>query len=211
MLENVMAATARVLLIAAAILAPFPSSIVFAQQPERMNVRGTIEKVDGNAMMVKTREGANVTINLADNAAVRGLVKMSLSDVKPGSYIGVSAMPQPDGTERAMHIHIFPEAMRGGGEGSRPFDVRPGSTMTNATVDTTVVGTDGQIITVKYKDGEKKFIVPADAPIVAYVPGARDELKAGVKIMIFNAVKQPDGTLQAASVNVGRDGLTPPM
>ena len=202
---------ARFLLAVTAILAIFGSSIVVAQQPERMNVRGTIEKVDGNAMMVKTREGTNVTVTLADNAAVRGLVKMSLADVKPGSYIGVSAMPQSDGTERAMHIHIFPEAMRGAGEGYRPFDVRPGSTMTNAAVDTTVVGTDGQIITVKYKDGEKKFVVPADAPIVAYVPGARDELKPGAKIMIFNAVKQPDGTLQAASVSVGRDGLTPPM
>ena len=202
---------ARFLLAVTAILAISGSSIAVAQQPERMNVRGTIEKVDGNAMMVKTREGTNVTVTLADNAAVRGLVKMSLADVKPGSYIGVSAMPQSDGTERAMHIHIFPEAMRGAGEGYRPFDVRPGSTMTNAAVDTTVVGTDGQIITVKYKDGEKKFVVPVDAPIVAYVPGARDELKPGAKIMIFNAVKQPDGTLQAASVSVGRDGLTPPM
>jgi len=202
---------ARFLLAVTAILAISGSSIAVAQQPERMNVRGTIEKVDGNAMMVKTREGTNVTVTLADNAAVRGLVKMSLADVKPGSYIGVSAMPQSDGTERAMHIHIFPEAMRGAGEGYRPFDVRPGSTMTNAAVDTTVVGTDGQIVTVKYKDGEKKFVVPADAPIVAYVPGARDELKPGAKIMIFNAVKQPDGTLQAASVSVGRDGLTPPM
>ena len=205
-----MAVTARVLL-AAAILSIFGSGSAVAQQPERMNVRGAIEKIDGNSMMLKTREGANVTINLADNVAVRGLVKVTLSDVKPGSYIGVSAMPQADGTERAMHIHIFPEAMRGAGEGYRPFDVRPGSTMTNAAVDTTVVGTDGQIITVKYKDGEKKFIVPADAPIVAYMPGTRDELKPGAKIMIFNAVKQPDGTLQAASVNVGRDGLTPPM
>ena len=182
-----------------------------AQQPERMNVRGTIEKIDGNAMTVKSREGATLTITLADNVAVRGLVKMSLADVKPGSYIGVSAMPQSDGTERALHVHIFPEAMRGVGEGYRPFDVRPGSTMTNAAVDNMVVGTAGQIVTVKYKDGEKKFVVPADAPIVAYVPGARDELKAGARIMIFNAVKQPDGTLQAASVGVGRDGLTPPM
>ena len=122
-------------------------------------------------------------------------MKVSLADVKPGSYIGVSAMPQSDGTERAMHIHIFPEAMRGTGEGYRPFDLRPGSTMTNAAVDTTVVGTDGQMVTVKYKDGEKKFVVPADAPIVAYVPGTRDELKPGAKIMIFNAVKQPDGSV----------------
>ena len=192
-------------------LQPFGLSVAVAQQPERMNVRGTIEKIDGNSMMVKTREGQDVSVTLPDNLAVRGLVKVSLSDVKPGSYIGVSAMPQSDGTERAMHIHIFPEAMRGTGEGHRPFDVRPGSTMTNAAVDSTVVGTDGQIITVKYKDGEKKFIVPADAPIVAYVPGARDELKPGAKIMLFNATKQPDGTIQAASVTVGRDGLTPPM
>ena len=206
-----MSGIARAVLGAIAFVAAFGWVGALAQQPERMNVRGTIEKIEGNSMMVKTREGANVTVALADNAAVRGLVKVPLADVKPGSYIGVSAMPQSDGTERAMHIHIFPEAMRGAGEGYRPFDVRPGSTMTNAAVDTTVVGTDGQIITVKYKDGEKKFIVPADAPIVAYVPGTRDELKPGAKIMIFNATKQPDGTLQAASVSVGRDGLTPPM
>jgi hypothetical protein len=192
-------------------VAAFGWMSALAQQPERMNVRGTIEKIAGNAMMVKTREGADVTIALADNVAVRGVEKVALSDVKPGSYIGVSAMPQSDGTERAMHIHIFPETMRGAGEGYRPFDVRPGSTMTNAAVDTTVVGTDGQIITVKYRDGEKKFVVPADAPIVAFVPGTRDELKPGAKIMVFNAVKQPDGTLQAAAVSVGRDGLTPPM
>ena len=206
-----MSELARVILGAIAFIAASGWADAHAQQPERMNVRGTIEKVDGNSMMVKTREGANVVVTLADNVAVRGLVKVSLADVKPGSYIGVSAMPQSDGTERAMHIHIFPEAMRGAGEGYRPFDVRPGSTMTNAAVDTTVAGTDGQTITVKYKDGEKKFIVPADAPIVAYVPGARDELKPGAKIMVFNATKQPDGTLQAASVSVGRDGLTPPM
>jgi hypothetical protein len=182
-----------------------------AQQPERMNVRGTIEKVDGGSMLVKTREGQDLVVKFADNLTVRGLVKVPLSEVKPGAYIGVSAMPQSDGVDRALHIHIFPEAMRGAGEGHRPFDVRPGSTMTNAAVDTTVVGTSGQIVTVKYKDGEKKFVVPADAPIVAYVPGARDELKPGAKIMVFNAVKQPDGTLQAAAVSVGRDGLTPPM
>jgi len=206
-----MSRTTRAVLGAIAFVAAYGWAGAHAQQPERMNVRGTIEKIDGNAMMVKSREGQTLTLTLADNVTVRGLVKVSLSDVKPGSYIGVSAMPQSDGTERAMHIHIFPEAMRGTGEGYRPFDVRPGSTMTNAAVDTMVVGTDGQIVTVKYKDGEKKFIVPADAPIVAYVPGTRDELKPGAKIMIFNAVKQPDGTLQAAAVSVGRDGLTPPM
>jgi hypothetical protein len=182
-----------------------------AQQPERMNVRGTVEKIDGNSMTVKSREGPDLVVKFADNVTVRGLVKASLADVKPGAYIGVSAMPQNGGAERALHVHIFPEAMRGQGEGYRQFDVRPGSTMTNAAVDTMVVGSDGQMVTVKYKDGEKKFIVPPDAPIVAYVPGTRDDLKPGAKIMIFNAVKQPDGSFQAGSVNVGRDGLTPPM
>jgi len=182
-----------------------------AQQPERMNVRGTVEKIDGNSMTVKSREGPDLVVKFADNVTVRGLVKASLADVKPGAYIGVSAMPQNGGTERALHVHIFPEAMRGQGEGYRQFDVRPGSTMTNAAVDSMVVSSDGQIVTVKYKDGEKKFIVPPDAPIVAYVPGTRDDLKPGAKIMIFNAVKQPDGSFQAGSVNVGRDGLTPPM
>lgn len=207
-----MTRTARAMLGAIVLIAAFGwISAAGAQQPERMNVRGTVEKVDGSNMIVKSREGADLVVKLSDNLTVRGLVKVSLADVKPGSYVGVSAMPGSDGTDRAMHIHIFPEAMRGAGEGHRPFDLRPGSTMTNAAVDTTVVGTSGQVVTVKYKDGEKKFLVPADAPIVAYVPGTRDELKPGAKIMIFNAVKQLDGTLQATAVSVGRDGLTPPM
>jgi hypothetical protein len=207
-----MSRTKRAILGAIAFIAVFGwVSAAGAQQPERMNVRGTIEKVDDNNMMVKSREGQDLVVKFADNLVVRGLVKVALSDVKPGSYVGISAMPQSDGTERALHIHIFPEAMRGQGEGYRQFDVRPGSTMTNALVDTMVVGTEGQIVTLKYKDGEKKFVVPADVPIVAYAPGAREELKPGAKIMIFNAVKQPDGSVQAASVNVGRDGLTPPM
>ena len=206
-----MTRTARAMLGAIVFIAAFGwISAAGAQQPERMNVRGTIEKVDGSSMIVKSREGADLVVKFADNLTVRGLVKVSLADVKPGSYIGVSAMPGSDGTDRAMHIHIFPEAMRGTGEGHRPWD-RPNTTMTNATVDTTVAGVEGQVITVKYKDGEKKFVVPTDAPIVAYVPGTRDELKPGARIMIFNAVKQPDGTLQAAAVSVGRDGLTPPM
>jgi hypothetical protein len=207
-----MTRTARAVLGAIVFIAAFGwISAAGAQQAERMNVRGTVEKVDGASMIVKTREGADLVVKFADNLAVRGLVKVPLSDVKAGAYIGVSAMPGTDGVDRAMHIHIFPEAMRGAGEGHRPFDLRPGSTMTNAAVEATVAGTNGPVVTVKYKDGERKFMVPADAPIVTYVPGTRDELKPGAKVMIFNAVKQPDGSVQAASVNVGRDGLTPPM
>ena len=207
-----MTRTARAMLGAIVFVAAFGwISAAGAQQPERMNVRGTIEKVDGSSMIVKSREGADLVVKLADNLTVRGLVKVSLADVKPGSYIGVSAMPQSDGTERAMHIHIFPEAMRGTGEGYRPFDVRPGSTMTNAAVDTTVVGTNGQVVTVKYSTAKRNSWCRRMRRSWLMSQAARDELKPGAKIMIFNAVKQPDGTLQAAAVSVGRDGLTPPM
>jgi hypothetical protein len=178
---------------------------------ERVRVRGTIEQVAGNVLTVKTREGQEVKIKLPDNARILGIQKASLDDVKQGSYIGVSAMPQTDGSQKALHVHIFLDAMRGVAEGFGPWDVRPNSTMTNATVDTTVIGTDGRTLTVKYKDGEKKIIVPPDAPIVKYVPGNKDELKPGAKIFIVAAVKQPDGTLETPNVSVGLDGLTPPM
>jgi hypothetical protein len=120
-------------------------------------------------------------------------------------------MPQADGSQRAVEVHIFPEAMRGTGEGHRPWDLRPQSTMTNANVEETVTGIDGQTLTLKYKDGEKKVIVPPDTPIVTYVMGNRSELAPGTKIFIPAATKQPDGTLETARVNFGKDGLTPPM
>lgn len=194
--------------LAAVILA---SGSALAQQPQNVRVRGEIAAVDGQTLTVKSRDGAELKIRLADNVNVSGIVKTQLSDIKPGSYIGVSAMPQPDGSQRALHVHIFPEPMRGVAEGHFPWDVRAGSTMTNATVAETVAGVDGQTITVKYKDGEKKVIVPPEAPIVTYVPGDRADLKPGAKIFIVAAQKQPDGTLSAARISVGRDGLTPPM
>jgi hypothetical protein len=187
------------------------ASAAFAQQPQTMRVRGEIVGVDGPMLTVKSREGEEIRIRLADNVSVSGIVKTELSEVKPGSYIGVSAMPQQDGSQRALHVHIFPAPMRGTAEGHFPWDVRPNSTMTNATVEQTVAGVDGQTVRVKYKDGEKTIIVPPDVPIVTYVPGDRSDLKPGAKIFIVAAQKQPDGTLSAARVNVGRDGLTPPM
>jgi hypothetical protein len=185
-------------------------STAFAQQSPPVRVRGQIEAVDGNTLTVKARDGATLKINLADNARVMGLDKASLADIKQGSYIGVTAMPQPDGSQKAIAIHIFTEQQRGTAEGHRPWDLRPGSTMTNAAVDTTVAGVDGQVLTVKYKDGEKKVIVPEGTPIVAYSPGDKSELKPGAQIIINGATKQPDGSLIAPAVNVGR-GLTPPM
>jgi len=180
-------------------------------QDKPVRVRGEIVAVDGPVMLVKSRDGAELKIRMPDNVSVAGIVPINIADIKPNSYIGVSAMPQPDGSQRALHVHIFPEAMRGVAEGHFPWDVQPQSTMTNATVMDTVAGVDGQTVTVKYKDGEKKIIVPKDAPIVTYVPGSTADLKPGAKIFIIAAVPQPDGTYTAARVNVGKDGLTPPM
>ena len=145
-----------------------------------------------------------------ENPQIAGIVKASLSDLNQGSFVGVTAMPQADGGQRALEVHIFPESMRGTGEGHYPWDLRPQSTMTNANVDERVTAVDGQTLTLKYKDGEKKIFVPTNTPIVAYVPGDKNDLKVGAKVFII-AVKQPDGTLQGRAWRVGRDGITPPM
>jgi hypothetical protein len=185
-------------------------STSWAQQPP-VRVRGEIVKVDGNTVTIKGRDGAEIVVKLTDNARVSGIVKASLADIKPGSYIGTSALPQADGSQRALHVHIFPEALRGVAEGHTPYDVQPGSTMTNATVAEVASVADAQTLVVKYKDGEKKIVVPSGTPIVTYAPGKLDELTPGAKIIIMAAQKQPDGTLTAGSINVGRDGMTPPM
>lgn len=182
-----------------------------AQAPATVRIRGAIEAVDGSVLTVKSREGAEMKVRMTDNVVVIGIAKSALSDVKPGSYIGVSAMPQADGSQKALAVHIFPEAQRGTGEGFRAWDLRPNSTMTNATVAETVAGTDGQNILVRYKDGEKKVVVGADTPIVAFVTGDKTELKPDAKIIIFGATKKDDGTLEANRVGVGLDGITPPM
>jgi hypothetical protein len=182
-----------------------------AQQPQTVRIRGSIEGVDGPLLTIKTREGADVRVRMTDNVAVFGVARTELSEIKPGSYIGVSALPEPDGTQKALAVHIFPESQRGAAEGFRPWDLRPNSTMTNATVAETVKGTDGQNILVKYKDGEKKVLVPPGTPIVTFVTGDKSEVKPGAKIIIFGAVKKDDGTLEANRVNIGRDGIAPPM
>jgi hypothetical protein len=187
------------------------ASAAWAQQPPTVRIRGTIESVDGPTLSIKSREGADVKVRVTDNVVVVGIAKSSLADIKENSYIGVSAMPEPDGTQKALAIHIFSEAQRGTGEGFRAWDLRPNSTMTNATVAETVTGKDGQNITVKYKDGEKKVVVPEGTPIVAFVTGDKSELKAGAHVIIFGANKKDDGSLEAGRVGVGLDGITPPM
>jgi hypothetical protein len=186
-------------------------SAAWAQQSPPVRIRGTIEAVDGSLLTIKSREGTDMKVRMTDDVAVFGVAKTELSEIKPGSYIGVSAMPEPDGTQKALAVHIFPESQRGAAEGFRPWDLRPNSTMTNATVAQTVKGTDGQNILVRYKDGEKKVVVPPDTPIVTFVAGDKSEVKPGAKIIIFGAMKKDDGVLEANRVNVGRDGITPPM
>ena len=188
------------------------ASTSFAQQPQTVRVRGTVEAVDGPMITVKSRDGqTSYKVKLTDNAAVRGIVKAALSDIKENSFVGVTGMPQADGSQNAVEIHIFPEPMRGTGEGFRPWDLMPNSTMTNATVAHMVKGVAGDEITLKYKDGEKKIVVAPDTVVVTYVPGDKSELKPGAKIFIAAANKKEDGTLEAAAVSVGRDGITPPM
>ncbi|HEV7984508.1 MAG TPA: hypothetical protein VGP86_16590 [Xanthobacteraceae bacterium] len=182
-----------------------------AQSQEVVRVRGTIEKADGNTLLVKTREGSQVTVKLTDNAQVSGVAKAALADIKQNSFVGITAMPQPDGTQKALEVHIFPEARRGAGEGHRPWDLVPNSTMTNANVEQLVTAVDGPMLTMKYKDGEKKISVPNNATIVQFVNGDRSELKPGAKIFIAAGTKKPDGTIETGGVNVGRDGITPPM
>ena len=200
----------RVLVASLTVLAVLETA-AWAQQPPAVRIRGTIEAVDGPLLSIKSREGTEMKVRLTDNVAVFGVANIAMSEIKPGSYIGVSAMPEPDGTQKALAVHIFPENQRGVAEGFRPWDLRPNSTMTNATVAETVKGTDGQNILVKYKDGEKKVVVPPGTPIVTFLVGDKSELKPGAKIIIFGAVKKDDGVLEANRVNVGRDGITPPM
>jgi len=125
------------------------ASMAAAQQPQTVRLRGTIESVDGQLLSVKGRDGASVNVRLAENAPVRTVTRMALADVKQGSFVGITAIPQPDGTQKAVEIHIFPEAMRGTGEGHRPWDLMPNSTMTNANVDSVVVSADGQVLVLK--------------------------------------------------------------
>jgi uncharacterized protein Veg len=186
-----------------------------AQQPQATRIRAMIENVDGNVLTVKARNGDQLKVTMADNARYAAMIKATLDELKPDTYIGVTSMPQPDGTLKAVAIHIFQPNQRGTGEGHRPWDLTPGSMMTNAAIETTVASTDGQSITVKYKQGEKvedkKVLVTPQTVIVRYVPGDKNELKAGVHIIIGAATKNADGSFGAAALNYGRDGIVPPM
>lgn len=188
------------------------SSIAIAQQTsDAVRVRGTIESKDHQTLNVKARSGETLKVKLADNAPVRAVVKAPLSDIQPGSFVGITAMSQPDGTQKAVEIHVFPEAMRGTGEGHRPWDLMPNSTMTNATVATEVASNNGKTLVLKYRDGQKTFEVPPNVTVVTFAPASDADLKPGEKVFSATASKLPDGTIVASNITVGRNGLNPPM
>jgi hypothetical protein len=197
-------------LVAVAMVAASTLYVMAQQSPTPSRVRGTIEAVDGDVLTVKSRSGEDVKLHMTGDVRIVGIIKISLADIKVGSFIGTTTVPGPDGMPSAVEVHVFPENMRGTGEGSRPYDLKPNSTMTNATVTESVVGNDGHTLLVKYKDGEKKVVVTAETPVVTYVPADMGDLKAGAKVIAF--MKQlPDGSFETNRVSVGRDGLTPPM
>ena len=181
----------------------------FAQQSAAVRVVGAVENFDGHVLAVKSEKLGEVKINLTADATVFGVTEATIADIKPGAYIGVGAMPQPDGSQRAIQVTVLAESQRGLSEGHRPWDARPNSTMTNGTVDQTVASVDGRVVIVKYKDGEKKIIVPPDARILAYQAGDKSELKPGAYIAIVRAIKKPDGSLETNRVNVGRGEVVP--
>jgi hypothetical protein len=200
-----MTRTIRLLLVGA-----IAAALCTAATAQTLRVRGTIEKADGNVLTLKSSDGAQLKLTLTDDARIVAVVKASMADIKEGTFLGSAAMPQADGSQKALEVHIFPEQMRGTGEGHRPYAPVPNSTMTNGSASgMTVAGVQGSTIVVKYKEGEKKIIVPADVPIVRYEIGGKSDLKAGAHFTVLAATKKPDGTLEANRINVGRDGVTP--
>lgn len=189
-----------------AVIAAFAAVPAFAQQPQTVRLRGTIEKVDGNTIMAKAANGDEIKLNLADKMLVIQAVKAQLADIKDGDFIGSGAMPQPDGSQKAIEVHIFAESMRGTGEGFRNWDGAPNGTMTNGTVGTTVTSVDGPVVTVKYKDGEKKIVVTPDVPIVRFEIGTMAAVKPGAAFTVVAATKQPDGSFNISRINVAREG-----
>jgi hypothetical protein len=182
-----------------------------ASAQETVRIRGTIEKVDGPVYVVKNRDGAELKLTVSDPGLYVAIVKSTMADIKPGMFVGATGVTQPDGSQKAIEVHIFPESMRGTGEGHYDWDLKPGTKMTNANIEQTVAGVDGPVLSVKYKDGEKKVLVTPETAVVTYVVGDKNDLKPGTKIFVGAGKKQADGTVQTPRVTYGKDGLTPPM
>jgi len=190
-----------------ALVAAFAASSAVAQQTQRLS--GTIEKVTGNSVLVKSKDGEQ-TVTLADKALIVGVTKASLADIKEGSYIGSGAVPQADGTQKAVEVHIFAETQRGTGDGHRDgWPGAPNGTMTNGEAGNPVTGVDGLAVMVKYKGGEKKILVTPSTPIVQFQVSDASVLKPGAAISIVAATKKPDGTFETNRINVGLNGVVP--
>ena len=181
-----------------------------AEEGTPTRIRGTIEKLDGQTLTIKSREGQELSITLSNDLKVSAVNKAQLSDIKQGDFIGSAAVPGTDGKLHAQEVLIFPEALRGTGEGYRPWDLTPDSTMTNATVAEVAAGAKGRLLKLKYKDGEKELEVPMEAPIVTLAPGDPSLLQPGTAVFI-SAMKAADGSLAASRVTAGKNGVAPPM
>lgn len=191
-------------------LLTFTSGFVHAQQPAMSRVRGMIESINGDLLIVKKTDGHNVTMKMAPNASVTGVEKIAMSDIAPGAYIGVTSVADAQGNQKATEVHLFPDALRGAGEGTRPWDTAPNSSMTNGGLDKMVESNDGQTLAVKYRGGEKQVVVTPETVVVKLVPGKRSDLREGAHIIAATA-RTSDGALETSRVSVGLDGLTPPM
>jgi hypothetical protein len=176
-----------------------------------MRLRGAIESTNGETFVVHTREGETASVRLKQGAPIGAPVKAQLADIKPGLFVGAAAVPGQEGALKALEVHIFPEAMRGIGEGFHPFDLAPGSSMTNGNISAVVETVDGPKLTVTYKGGEQTILVDEATPIVTMTPGSIDDLKRGAGVVVFAVGKDADGAYQAARLIVGRDGVKPPM
>jgi hypothetical protein len=197
----------RALAISSFVLASFALP---ASAQDTVRVRGTVERIEGPVYVIKTRDGSEVKLTtVADNPLFVAIVPAKMSDIKPGMYVGSAGMMQEDGTQKAIEVHIFPESMRGTGDGHYDWDLLPKSKMTNGSVEQAVTGVDGPLLSVKYKDGEKKLVVTPQTVVVTYEIGKREEIVPGTKIFVSAAKKQADGTLQTPRITYGRNGEGP--
>jgi hypothetical protein len=180
-----------------------------ASAQETVRIRGIIERIEGPVYVVKNRDGAELKLTMTDNPLFVAIAPATMADIKSGMFVGSAGTMQADGTQKAIEVHIFPESMRGTGEGHYDWDIKPNTKMTNANVEQTVASNDGQILSVKYKDGEKKLLVTPETVVVTYVPGNKEDLKPGTRIFVGAAKKMSDGTVQTPRITYGRNGAGP--
>jgi hypothetical protein len=198
-------------LFAIALTAACTAALAQAPAAAPIRIRGTIDSIDGNTLSVKARSGETMKVTVPDNVLVVGIAKASLADITSGKFIGTTTVGSRDGALVAEEVHIFPESMRGTGEGHRDWDLRPDSKMTNAAVGDIKTMGDGKVLTVQYKGGEKQVLVTPRTHVVTFEPASRADLKRGAPVFINAAARQPDGSYTAPRVNVGLHGQIPPM